>query len=247
MSLLLLRLAGSLQSWSGYRHQVNMTSSVPTQGVPRKSAINGLIGTALGPVDHGFGSARDLEAIGDRYRLHVRVEARNATTEDFQVLGPLPPRATTRAEVMGRLGTASTKAFPAKRGDGNFPTTVSRKDFLSHTEFVVGLQTDQETAEAWFAAFRDPVFMPYLGRKSCAPSFPFLLGVHPGEPDQVFATLGHVDKYGAADRDGTVRLTGYEISGDYNRHVADLHPLAYSPPTSTRESQLTWVKEHCSR
>lgn len=247
MSLVLLRIAGPLQSWAGYRHQVNMTSSVPTAALPRKSGITGLVGASLGPSDRGFGSARDLPALGSRFRLHVRVEARNPVAEDFQVLAPLPARAALRADVLGRLGTASTKEFRNnRRADGNFPTTVSRRDYLAHSEFIVALEAEEETARAWFEALSAPVFMPYFGRRSCAPTFPFALGVHPGTVDEVFSALPHVDKYGASG--GKPELAGYQISGDYDSHHELAHPHPYSPlTTAQRADQLSWVKEHLSR
>lgn len=239
MSNVALRLAGPLQSWSGYRHLLDLRSSVPTEAVPRKSAINGLIGAALGPVDGGFGSARDLDAIGARYSLHVRVEARNTPIEDFQTVGPLHSRDTARAERMLKIGSASVKAFPSKRSGGNFETAVSRRDYLSHTEFIVALDTDEATAVAWLRALREPVFMPYLGRKSCAPTFPFILGVFDGAAEELFAVLPHVEKYRA-----DAALQGYAVTGDYNLHVATPHARTYSPPVSEQRSdQLDWTKE----
>lgn len=242
MTLLVLRLAGSLQSWSGYRHQLNINAAVPTESLPRKSAISGLIGAALGPKDRGHGSARDLEAVATRYRLHIRVEARNPTTEDFQVLGSLPPRATPSAERHHRLTTASAQAFPSKRGQGNFETTVSRKDYLAHSEFTSAIETDEETARAWLDALREPVFMPYLGRKSCAPAFPFILGLSEGTVANLFSTLPHVEKHPTGS--GSAKsLVGYEVTGDYDLHRTLPHPSPYAPPTLDRQSQLAWAKE----
>jgi CRISPR-associated protein Cas5/CasD subtype I-E len=219
-----------------------MASVVPTEAMPRKSALNGLIGAALGPVDRGHGSARDLEAIGERYTLHVRVERRNAATEDFQVLAALPHAASVVAERSHRVATASVERFPANRDRGNFPTTVSRRDFLAHSEFVVAIESDYDTATAWLTALRNPVFMPYFGRRSCAPTFPFVLGMHRGSVEEVFSRLPHVDLY----RQGT-NLLGYAVHGDYDRHQAVKHPTPYSPAfVGAREDQLAWVKENLS-
>lgn len=243
MTVLLLRLAAPLQSWSGYRHQANKESVVPTEAVPRKSALNGMIGAALGPVDHGHGSARDLEAVGKRYELHVRVERRNATTEDWQVLGPLHPDAEAVAERSHRVATATVKKFPRKRNGGpSFTTTVSRRDFLSHSEFIAAIESDDDTASAWFTALRNPVFMPYFGRRSCAPTFPFVLGTHHGSVEEVFSELPHVDLYRQR-----ANLLGYAVRGDYDRHHAVEHPTPYAPEfVGAREDQLAWVKENLS-
>lgn len=239
MTVLVLRLAGPLQSWSGYRHAVNMKFVSPTEAVPRKSAVDGLLGAALGPRDHGFGSARDLAAIGGRYSLHVRVDVRNAPTEDFQLLGPLPPGAHAVAERSHRLASASTEQFPPSRATGNFPTTVSRRDFLPHSEFIAAVETDDATAAVWLEALRNPVFMPYLGRKSCAPTFPFILGIHEGTPADLFAHLPWVDRH-----DTRAPLAGYEVVGGYDQHRAFEHASPYSPPSLTRTGQLAWAKEN---
>lgn len=239
MSTVVLRLAAPLQAWSGYRHAVNMKFVAPTEAVPTKSAINGLIGAALGPEDKGFGSARALDAIGERYVLHVRVDTRNAPTEDFQVLGPLPPLAHATADRHHRLGEATTKSFPSSRAEGNFPTTVGRRDFLPHSEFIAAIETTDEDAQAWITALREPFFMTYLGRKSCAPSFPLVLGLHRGQTSSLFDGLPWVDRHQARRP-----LHAYAITGDYNGHTAEPHDSLYTPERSDRRRQLDWAKEN---
>lgn len=239
MTSIVLRVAAPLQSWSGYRHLAKMDSVVATEALPRKSAINGLIGAALGPVDNGYGSARDLDMIGSRYTLHVRVESRNAATEDFQVIGPLRPADYATANRAMNLAEGTAENFPTKRGDGNFPTEVSRRDFLAHSEFMLALETSQDIAAAWLSALRQPVFMPYFGRRSCAPTFPFILGIHDGDISGLFSAMPHVDKY---HQPGP--LTAYEVLGDYNQHLTNEHPDAYHPPSQSRSEQLDWAKEN---
>lgn len=239
MTLLVLRLAAPLQSWSGYRHAVNMKFVSPTEALPRKSGVAGLIGAALGPRDVGFGSARDLAAVEERHTLHVRVDVRNASTEDFQVLGPLPTMAHNTAERSHRLSTASTEQLPSSRAAGNFPTTVTRRDFLPHSEFIAAVETDRATAEAWLEALRNPVFMPYLGRRSCAPTFPFILGTYDGSASELFERLPWADRHG---RGGA--LAGYEVQGSYDLHHAIEHAAPYTPPSMPRGGQLAWAKEN---
>lgn len=246
MSQIVLRLAGSLQSWAGYRHQVNMTSSVPTAAMPRKSGVSGLLGAALGPQDNGFGSARDLHDLAERFSMHVRIETRNPVAEDFQVLGPLGPQQARRADVMGRLGTASTKEFRnERRSDGNFATTVSRRDFLSHSEFLVALEGPDDHLDAWWQALRRPVFMPYLGRRSCAPSFPFTLGIHRGPLEELFGSLPHVSRL-RSRHDVLPALAGFTVTGGYDLHHENPHSRPYHPPSGSRSEQLIWVKENLS-
>lgn len=237
--MVVLRLAAPLQAWSGYRHAVNMKFVAPTEAIPTKSAICGLIGAALGPEDKGFGSARDLDAVGERYALHIRVDTHNAPTEDFQVLSQLPRGAHVIADRHHRLGSATNTAFPSNRDKGNFPTTVGRRDFLPHSEFIAAIETSDETAQAWIMALREPVFMPYLGRKSCAPTFPFILGIHDGDPRALFGQLPWVDRHSTH-----VPLRAYAVTGDYNGHQARPHDAPYSPERVDRRGQLDWAKEN---
>ncbi len=247
MTLLVLRLAGSLQSWGGYRHQVNIGSSVPTQTLPSKSALNGLLGAALGPTDRGFGQARNLRGIGERYALHVRVDTTNPPAEDFQILSHLPSAAAAAADRAGRLGSASTKAFPnSRRAAGTFATSVARRDYLAHSEFVVAIDTDAETAQAWLTSLQDPVFMPYLGRRSCAPAFPFVLGLHPGSPANLFRALPRVPRAQHGETRKVI-LEAYHVTGGFERHIATAHPTTYTPPVADRAQQLAWAKENLSR
>lgn len=248
MSIVVLRLASPLQSWSGYRLALNMDSVAPTQAIPRKSAINGLIGAALG--------SRDLDAIGRGYDLHVRVERRNPVAEDFQVIGPLPgyvdPRskghATELAERHEKLGTAvATAKFPSKRNGGNFLTAISKKDYLSHSEFLVAIDTrgDSERADQWLAALREPVFMTYLGRKSCPPSFPYLLGRWRGSIDDLWSSLPHVRRHDQRhDATEPVPLRACRVDGDYDVHSATAAETVSPPAVRDRADQLAWAKEN---
>lgn len=244
MSLLVLRLGAPLMSWSGYRHQLNMGSASPSEALPRKSAIAGLLGAALGQQDTGYGCARELRRLGDMFRLHVRVDSRNPTAEDFQVVGPLPILETPFAERWLRIGTASTARFPSKRAGGNFPTAVSRKDFLSHSEFIVAIEGLPTFIDGWFHAIRKPQFMPYLGRKSCAPTFPFLFGTSHLTSTELFTQLPVVIRH-PERRGGSVSFGGYEVTGNYDVHAVTDHAAGYTPPSVfSRECQLAWVKEN---
>ena len=95
----------------------------------------------------------------------------------------------------------------------------------------------------WMNALRNPVFMPYLGRRSCAPSFPFLLGIHEGSVSDLFWSLPWVDRYNTNPDQAT--FLAYEVVGDYDLHRAIDHETAYTPPmTRFRSQQLAWAKEH---
>lgn len=242
MTVLALRLSAPLQSWSGYRLAVSKDAVVPTESMPRKSGINGLIGAAVG--------SRDLDEIGAGYGLYVRTDHTNPTTEDYQTLGPLPGylsadhpgRATALADRAEKIRTATASArLERNRDGGSFPTAISRKDYLAHSEYVVALDTSSRTAGEWLAALRAPVFMTYLGRKSCPPTFPFLLGLWKGSAHDLFAQLPHVTR---ARSDKPPRA--YQVVGSYDEHEhIRLDPI--TPPSADRKEQLAWLSQRLSR
>jgi CRISPR system Cascade subunit CasD len=239
MGALVLRLAGPVQSWAGYRLLANAHLS-PTAPVPRKSAVAGLVGACIG--------SRDLDALAARFDLHVRVDRANPMATDFQVIGPLPGTVKPRADRAEKIRQVAVSAsVPSARNGGNFPTGTSLRGFLPHCEFVVTITTDDDTTQQWLAAFKEPVFMPYLGRKANAPAYPFVLGASSVPPITLLSELPRVHlSHIAADSELSAPVRVYQVLGDYHshRHI----PLGHlTPPADTREGQLTWVSQHLSR
>ncbi len=236
MGSLVLRLAGPVQSWAGYRLLAN-SHLTPTAPVPRKSAVAGLVGASIG--------SRDLDALAANFDLHVRVDRTNPMATDFQVVGPLPVAVKPGADRAEKIRQVSASAaVPAARNGGNFPTGTAMRGFLPHCEFIVTLTTDDDTTSRWLEAFKEPVFMTYLGRKANAPAYPFILGASSAEPPALLAGLPRARSHADVDEQPTVRL--YEVVGDYHshRHI----PLGQvKPPAATREGQLTWASQHLSR
>ncbi|WP_185995564.1 type I-E CRISPR-associated protein Cas5/CasD [Nocardioides campestrisoli] len=240
MPSLLLRMAGPVQSYAGYRLLPN-NYPVATAPMPRKSAVAGLLGAFVG--------RRDLHELVTEFDLHVRVDRTNAAAEDLQVLVPLPNAvhaAADRAEKF-RTGTARAHAHHRDRTGAVGPkntrgTALVNRDFLPHAEFICAITAETELVDAWLAGALDPVFMPYLGRRANAPAFPFVLGVDHGTPVQVLSELPHVPRHG--EKAASLRL--YEVTGDYARHE---HRLVshVSPTPASREEQLTWLSRHLSR
>jgi CRISPR system Cascade subunit CasD len=235
LNTLVLRLAGPVQSWCGYRLLAN-AHLVPTAPVPRKSAVAGLVGACIG--------SRDLDTLAASFTMHVRVDRINPMATDFQVIGPLPDSvkpAADRAEKIRQV--SATASVPTNRNGGNFPTGTALRGLMPHCEFIVTLTTDDETTAAWLAAFQQPRFMPYLGRKANPPTFPFVLGTTDTDPTELLANLPRVPRTDDDDQP-VVRL--YEVLGDYHtHHTKVLRHL--TPPKAAREEQLTWASQHLSR
>lgn len=63
---------------------------------------------------------------------------------------------------------------------------VSERFYLADAVFVAALEGPDDLIDTLHDAVRHPVFLPYLGRRSCPPSRPLDLGVRHGGIEQVF-------------------------------------------------------------
>lgn len=54
---------------------------------------------------------------------------------------------------------------------------LSERCYVADAVFVAGVEGEREFIHGLHAAVREPVFFPYLGRRSCPPSGPVDLGV----------------------------------------------------------------------
>jgi CRISPR system Cascade subunit CasD len=162
MSVLLLRLAGPLQSWGGAsRHMTRYTLPMPT-----KSGVIGLLAAALG--------RRRGEDISDlaALRFGVRVDQPGRLLADYHTVS----------------AASHAPADPARqrmpRSDGGSlkpaaSTKVTTRYYLADAVFVAGVEAQQDIAQMLAAALRRPRYPLYLGRRSCPPARPVLLGIEP--------------------------------------------------------------------
>ncbi|MEU7183216.1 MULTISPECIES: type I-E CRISPR-associated protein Cas5/CasD [Streptomyces] len=156
---LLLHLAGPLQSW-GTRSHYNERD---TATHPTRSGIIGLLAACLGrtrgePVD-------DLA----RLSLTTRADRPGTVLRDLHTVGGgLPPKLT--------VTTAEGKKRPPAQG-----TLLTHRSYLADAAFTACLTGDQHLLHACQEAVRQPHWPPYLGRRSCPPEGPLLIGLwtHP--------------------------------------------------------------------
>ncbi len=149
MAVLLMRLAGPMQSWG-----TQSRFTVRDTGVePSKSGVIGLICAALGrprsePVD-------DLAAL----RMGVRVDREGVMQMDYHTAGG-----------SHRAG----ESYGVISADGKKGRTVtSNRYFLADAGFLVGLEGDEiNLLEKVQDALRNPRWALYLGRKAFLPSVP---------------------------------------------------------------------------
>lgn len=152
MAVLLLKLAGPLQSWgSGSRFTERGTQHEPT-----KSGVVGLLAAALGrrrtePVD-------DLVAL----RFGVRIDQPGTLEDDFQT-----EHKRVWDKSRSRWVVDSSKSLP-----------LSHRHYLADAAFVAALEGDEELLRECAEALDAPVFPLFLGRRSCPPACRVLLGFY---------------------------------------------------------------------
>jgi CRISPR system Cascade subunit CasD len=161
-------------------------------------------------------------------------------------------------------GTRMRDYQTAHHADTDKSMPVSERFYLSDAVFVAAVEGDTGLIDALHTAVRSPVYIPFLGRRSCPPSRPVDLRVHrvglwralEAEPWQastwvqrrrtherrveleVIADLPAGDGPGDAIRDQPLsfdpRHRLYGLRTVHSRTVAVANPLSNSPSTSRR-------------
>lgn len=159
---LLFQLYGPLQAWG----EIAVGEVRQTLGVPTRSGILGLLAAALGIRRQ---ESERFQALESAYGLALRIDAPGKLLRDFHtVQTPKPPKKRvlhTRKEELG-----------VKKLGGSLKTILSMRDYLTDARFVACLWQRTETApyalQELAQALKHPVFVLYLGRKSCSPALP---------------------------------------------------------------------------
>lgn len=147
MSVVLLRLAGPLQSWgSGSRFVRRTTNTEPT-----KSGVLGLVAAA-----HGMRRTDPLESLL-QLRFAVRVDQPGQLVRDFQ---------TAQRPQRRNDGSVDWKSLP-----------LSQRYYMSDAVYLAILEGDHQLVRGIDDALRRPEFPLFLGRRSCPPAGPVALGV----------------------------------------------------------------------
>ena len=167
MGTLLLRLAAPLQAWGDEsKYDIRGTRNEPT-----KSGVIGMLAAAMGY----HRDNEEIKEMAEQLRMGVRVDQPGTIIRDFH---------TARAPKYGKNG------MPKYEADG---TIIMEKDpyitqryYLCDACFLVGLECDNEEYLNNVAeALHSPIFSLYLGRRSCPPSLPVVIGVQKGKLETV--------------------------------------------------------------
>ncbi|WP_432105897.1 type I-E CRISPR-associated protein Cas5/CasD [Streptomyces sp. bgisy091] len=157
---LLLRLTGPLQSWGLHSH----FNERDTATFPTRSGVLGMLASALG-------RHRD-QPIDDLTTLHltVRTDRPGVLLRDLHTVGG------------GLPGKATVTTAEGKKRPGDTGTLLTHRYYLADAAFTIALTTPQATTETHAlldrcaTALRTPRWSLHLGRRSCPPEGPVLIG-----------------------------------------------------------------------
>lgn len=161
---LLFQLYGPFQSWGA----VAVGEIRPDSRRPTKSALLGLLAGALGiRRDHDEIHAR----LADSYGTAVRQDAPGVPFRDYHTVQTASAR-------KGRAYRCRRDMLGGMLGPGEgLNTIITYRDYLADAVFSVCLWSKVDeppySLSEMAEALRHPVFVPYLGRKSCPPGLPF--------------------------------------------------------------------------
>ncbi|TQM66873.1 CRISPR-associated Cas5e family protein [Actinomadura hallensis] len=160
--VLLLRLAGPLQSW-GDQSTFNRRETRPE---PTKSGVLGLLAAAEGrrreaPLD-------DLHGL----TMGVRVDQPGTLLRDYHTVSDYRgvPLRQAGVNARGEQKPTSPKKY----------THITQRFYLQDAVFVVAVAGPDALIDSLAAALRRPAFPLALGRRSCVPTQPILLGLRTG-------------------------------------------------------------------
>ncbi|MCC6998526.1 MAG: type I-E CRISPR-associated protein Cas5/CasD [Deltaproteobacteria bacterium] len=226
MHTVLLRLEGPLQSWGTQsRFEIRDTDTEPS-----KSGVLGLVGAALG-------MTRDDETrLGElaRLRMAVRVDREGTMLRDYHTAGG----GRFRGETYGIWQTADNTAGGKVGG-----TAPTQRYYLAGASFLVGLEGDQALAQTIADALANPVWTPFLGRRSCPAAAPLAAGLVEGALEEVLPARPFPQRLRPASDKATperLRLVRESDTGA-PRNDAPVSFRLYARQHTQRRVEVDWV------
>ncbi len=175
---LVFRLYGQMTSWG----DIAVGEHRPTFDRPSKSSIMGLIAAALGILRDEDKKHRKL---AEAYNLAIQVNASGILLRDYHTT-QVPPSGSGRNKKI-----FYTRKDELETPKENLKTILSTRDYRCDALYSVCLwcRTDKVPypLETLAQTLKEPIFMPYLGRKSCPLSLPMQPKIVSGSsPEDVF-------------------------------------------------------------
>ncbi|AJF69403.1 type I-E CRISPR-associated protein Cas5/CasD [Streptomyces vietnamensis] len=157
---LLLRLAAPLQSWGDHRAVLDARH---TAAQPTKSGVIGLLAAALGrDRDEPLGQLADLT-------MGVRVDLPGTLLRDYHTVSDHRGVPLLSANL-----TAKGRQKPTSKPRYIQPT---ERFYLQDAAFLVGVNGPADFMKDLTAAAKAPACLLSLGRRSCPPTYPFVLSL----------------------------------------------------------------------
>lgn len=153
MAVLLLRLAGPMQSWgtqSRFSHR-------DTDLEPSKSGVIGLLCSAMGKPRDDTEYIKKLAGL----KMGVRIDRQGTKKEDYHTAGGTHLKDET-------YGVISSDRKSLK-------TVISRREYLADAVFLVALKGDVDMLKKIDETLQNPVWQVYLGRKAFIPGMSVFL------------------------------------------------------------------------
>lgn len=150
-----IHMCGPMQAY-GKKPEGNY---IATHHQPTKSAIVGLLGCS-------GGIPRNDPRLKEIYdSIEISVESYHTPIRGKQLVPMTEP------PIIVDFQANSTGKKP----------TFTRREYICDAYFIVNLTADEDKIEQYTAWLEDPYRAPYLGRKDCIPSLPFLMDKLPYE------------------------------------------------------------------
>ncbi len=174
MSVLMLRLAGPMQSWGTQSRFIVRDTGLE----PSKSGVVGLLCAALGwqrdresfPID---GDDMTVEQLARSLRMGVRVDRPGTVARDYHTAGG----ERREGSVLGQNEKGKPIPYGVAKADGSKPgTVVSQRYYLADADFLVALDADGSLLAKLAQAVAAPKWPIFLGRKSFVPGRPVYTG-----------------------------------------------------------------------
>lgn len=203
MATLLLRLAAPLQAWGAdSKFETRRTNREPT-----KSGVLGMLAAALGLRRDDDVSLQKL----NKLQFGVRIDKEGKLLVDFHMANP----------------PSGDYKYVNYKPPGN--GYVTYRHYLSDAVFLAGLSCDDKVfLEKLQGALLHPVFPLFLGRRSCPPSLPLVLGIREAGLEEALKNEPAL-LYERKKQAGTLRIVMDASPEDKGSAFVHDLPLSFSP------------------
>ena len=163
MNYLKLTLSGVLQYYAD-TNQTSLKTTYNTSIVPTKSAVIGLIASAIGVPR----KSDKLKYLYDNITTKFKVITAGYIFEDFQSIKPLK----SQNNYMNKFYTRNK--FTTSNGGYRDISIIKNIQYIQDAEFEVYVSASDELLKIIFDAIQNPEYSLYFGKRSCIPNKPIV-------------------------------------------------------------------------